>query len=94
MMEVLIFNNLKHHEKNKKLLFFDGYFIFFLASLVFFVLIKTFLDQQFIGEYNYKSRKKANYYIIISYCASTLISLFFIIYINVYFLVMKKKKIK
>ena len=92
MMEVLIFNNLKHHEKNKKLLFFDGYFIFFLASLVFFVLIKTFLDQQFIGEYNYKSRKKANYYIIISYCASTLISLFFYyLYICLFFSNEKKE---
>ena len=79
--------------RNKKLLFFDGYFIFFLASLVFSVLIKTFLDQQFIGEYNYASRKKSNYYIIISYCASTLISLFFY-YLYKCFLFNNEKKEK
>ena len=81
-------------QDDNKILFFEGYFIFFIISLIFSVLIKIFLDQQFIGEYNYKSRKNANYYIIITYCSSTLISIFFIFYMKDFFLIMKKSRIK
>ena len=81
-------------QDDNKILFFEGYFIFFIISLIFSVLIKIFLDQQFIGEYNYKSRKNANYYIIITYCSSTLISIFCIFYMKDFFLIMKKSRIK
>ena len=81
-------------QDDNKILFFEGYFIFFIISLIFSVLIKIFLDQQFIGEYNYKSRKNANYYIIITYCSSTLISNFFYILYERFLLNNEKKQNK
>lgn len=81
-------------QDDNKILFFEGYFIFFIISLIFSVLIKIFLDQQFIGEYNYKSRKNANYYIIITYCSSTLISIFFYILYERFLLNNEKKQNK
>ena len=81
-------------QDDNKILFFERYFIFFIISLIFSVLIKIFLDQQFIGEYNYKSRKNANYYIIITYCSSTLISIFFYILYERFLLNNEKKQNK
>ena len=85
-------DHVRNLKRNKNIIFFEGYFLFFLISLILSVLIKTFLDQQFIREYNYNSRKRVNYYFIINYCIFTCVSLiFYIIYKNFFFKDEKKK---
>ena len=59
----------------------EGFFLFYLLSVIISVLIKIILDQRFIGEYKYNNRKQVNYYFIISYCGFSVSSiLLYIIY--------------
>jgi len=81
-------------KRNKNIFYFKGYFLFFLISLIFSVLIKTFLDEKFIGKYNYDTRKDVNYYFIINYCSFTCLSLVFYIIYKYFFFNDKKSKNK
>lgn len=80
--------------KNENIFYFKGYFLFFLISLIISVLIKTFLDEKFIGEYNFDTRKDVNYYFIINYCSFTCLSLVFYIIYKYFLFNYKKKKNK
>ena len=51
-----------------------GFFEFYLISVILSIAIKIIIDNAFIGEYKYSSRKKDNIYFIIFYYIFSLIS--------------------
>ena len=51
-----------------------GFFEFYLISAILSIAIKIIIDNAFIGEYKYSSRKKDNIYFIIFYYIFSLIS--------------------
>jgi len=67
----------------------QGYLPFYLISISCSIILKLFLDKVYINEYNYNSRKNVNYYLIISYCISTCLSLLF--YLLFWRYIIKKK---
>ena len=72
----------------------EGYLPFYLTSISCSIILKIFLDKIYIKEYNYNSRKNANYYLIISYIIFTYFSLIFYLLFWRYIIKIKEEKNK
>ena len=73
--------NLSNQKQEIGLKKLDGYFLFFLISITASIFVKTFFDQVYVRNYDYKSSNKVNNYFIIIYTISTSISfIFYLLY--------------
>ena len=67
----------------------EGFFIFYLISIILSISIKIIIDNAFIGEYKYTSRKRNNIYFIIFYYIFSILSL--IIYYIYWYCILKEE---